>query len=517
MEFEQASFLQEMQEHGHARELGHLENYFTLCQRQDLYSNFSMYCELSNSCTVDELAYALRTICLQNPILVHTVIPRNWPDHASFYASEEFLSKPVASHEYMRLLDSVRVSDLLMNDQEEYQEVVTKILELFTRSGGKYTSEIFDVVSRIRVPYGDPSKPNWRILCLPGKDKNTWSKFLYISNHCSSDGTSAVNLFKDLSARLSKMPEVLDRSGVIFDYSADFHRLGKLPAPIDERLDYKPPLTYLPRFFANSFVRNRLGYYSKGPVVSRITNPDEGNSVYSHFVHFTPGEVQAIKNKIQRQTSSHCTMTPFLQACWLVAMYKFGKVFSGSMREWFIDVVIPMHTSQLLPADEEIRSMYRYGSNIGGTHYNYLISSLNIGNDKQAFWSLVEYYNNVFCGAKAKGDYLYPLGMLMLDAVCQKSNVDKLAVEDLVGFPRQGVVLSNVGYVKQDHSIQDFRVQDLVFSQTLGSLRHSFTLSACTTDTSGMTLVMCGAYGALPTKKDWINLCELFKSEVLTI
>ncbi|SCU80151.1 LAFA_0B07778g1_1 [Lachancea sp. 'fantastica'] len=509
------NLLQEMQERGHARELGHLENYFTACQRQDLYTNFSMFCELSDSFTRKELACAIRAVCLDNPILVHTVLPRNDKNHSlEYYSSDEHLSKPITSHEYMRLLQKVEISDILMNEQPEYASISKEILNLYETQGHKYTSEIFDIGSTIRITYGDPSKPNWRILCFPGTSEDSFSKLLLFSNHCSSDASSAANFFKDLSSHLNNPPVHSAPDGVIFDYTADYNIVSKLPIPIDERVNYKPPLTYLPRLMGTGLVRKYLSYHSNGAVVSRVTKPDAGNRVHSHILNFTPAEVQHMRDKIKAHDSK-CTMTPFLQTCWLVSMYQYGKIFSGSLREWFIDMVVPMHTSQLLPNDPEVKSMYRYGSNIGGSRYNLLISSLNVGDDKNAFWSLVKYYSGVFHNAKENNDYLYPLGALMLDMVRGKTNVDKLVADDLLGLPREGVVLSNIGFVKQNPKVERFRISDLYFAQTLGSLRHSFTLSSCTTSTGGMNLVMCGALGTVEHKQDWIELCNLFKHNAL--
>lgn len=37
----------------------------------------------------------------------------------------------------------------------------------------------------------------------------------------------------------------------------------------------------------------------------------------------------------------------------------------------------------------------------------------------------------------------------MLDSLREKSNMDKVIMDDLLGKPRQGVILSNVGYFQQ--------------------------------------------------------------------
>ena len=52
------SITPELIDRGHARRMGHLENYFALTNRQKLYTNFSMYCEINEACSKDQLVYA---------------------------------------------------------------------------------------------------------------------------------------------------------------------------------------------------------------------------------------------------------------------------------------------------------------------------------------------------------------------------------------------------------------------------------------------------------------------------
>ncbi|KAM3164658.1 Alcohol O-acetyltransferase 2 [Lachancea thermotolerans] len=505
-----------LKERGHARPLGHLENYFSITQRQKLYANFSMYCELSKPCSPKQLTYALRSICLQNPILVHQVLPKHWPNHLEYYASDEFLAQPTLQHEDMRLLDNVLLSDIVMNEQEEYGTVVSEAIEEFSQNGSQYSKKIFDIIADIRIPYGDPLKPNWRLLCFPEGESNLWRKFIYITNHCSSDGRSAANLMRDLSEQLNHVPETLPDSDIIFNYSSDYEGLRKLPDPIENRIDYKPPISYLLQLLSSSYVRDYLGYYSKGPLVTRIDEVGENKTYYSYFLNFSAEQMKTIKQKLKSRLPG-CTMTPFLQACWLTSMYKSGRVFSKSMREWFFDVVVTMNTAQMLPDDPELRSMYKYGSNVGGTRYNYLISSFNVGEDKDAFWSLVDYYQGVFNSAMEKKHYLFPLGALMLDSLREKSNMDKVIMDDLLGKPRQGVILSNVGYFQQKKETDGYYVRDLVFAQSLGSLRHTFVCNSCTTDIGGMNIVACAAQGSVASEHDWADVCELFKEQTLAL
>lgn len=433
-----------------------------------------------------------------------------------YYASEEFVNNPVLEHEKMRLLERVDLSDIVMNEQDEYSETVSKILAEFAQNGGIYTREIFDIIATVRIPYGDPTKPNWRFLCIPEKSGPNWNKFIFISNHCSMDGTSASNLFRDICTQLNDLSMKEDKSNLVFDYALDCDSLKKLPSPIDERIEYRPPLSYFPQFLGSNFVRKHIGYHSNGPLVSRVDALDEGTACYTEFLNLTSQQMKEVKKKLKSK-APQCTMTPFLQACLLVSMYDSGKVFTGSMREWFFDVVIPMNTVQLLPDDGEVQSMYKYGSNIGGSRYNYLISSFNVGHEEEAFWNLVDYYRIVFESAREKNHYLYPLGALMMDAVCQKSNVDKLVVDDLIGKPREGAVFSNLGFISQEIDNKIYYMNDLVFSQTLGSLRHGFTLSSCTIEKAGMNIVACAALGTVENRSDWAEVCELFKKRILSI
>ncbi|CUS21738.1 LAQU0S03e09626g1_1 [Lachancea quebecensis] len=508
--------MDELKRRGHARPLGHLENYFAITQRQKLYASFSMYCELSKPCSSKQLTHALRSVCLDNPILVHQVLPKNWPKHLEYYASNEFLAHPTPQHEDMRLLDNVLLSDILMNEQKEYGTVVAEAIEEFSRNGGRYSKKIFDIIAGISIPYGDPQKPNWRLLCFPEGNGQLWRKFIYVTNHCSSDGRSAANLMRDLSEKLNHIPETLPDSDVVFNYLSDYEGLSKIPDPIENRIDYKPPVSYLLQLLSSSYVRDYLGYYSKGPLVTRIDDVCDDKPYYSHFLNFSPEQMRTIKQKLKSRLP-HCTMTPFLQACWLTSMYNSGKIFSKSIKEWFFDVVVTMNTAQMLPDDPELRSMYKYGSNVGGTRYNYLISSFNVGEDKDAFWSLVDYYQNVFNSAMEKKHYLYPLGALMLDSLCEKSNLDRVITDDLLEKPRQGVVFSNVGYFQQEIESEGHYVKDLVFAQSLGSLRHSFVCNSCTTDIGGMNIVACAARGSVASEQDWAAVCKLFKERVLAL
>lgn len=509
--------LQTLIERGHARRLGHVENYFVLAQRQDLYRVFAYYGEFEEPCSLRQLTQALRSICLQHPVLLCQVKPQERSDLELYYRSEEFLSTPGQDRDYIALANNVRISDVLINNQKEYAEVMRMVMEEYEANGHNFTSKIFEILAPIRISHTDPNKLNWRLLAFPGEIPGEWNKFVFLSNHVLKDGSSGAHFFVDLKDSLNSLPSDLQDTDRIFDYKSDYKFVKKIPVPIDQVLDYKPNLKQIANVISTQLVREKLGYVSPAPTITRYTDAENNtNEYHTCFINFTPKEVDSIRKKIKDCAGPSCTMTPFLQACWLVSLYKSGKVFTKSFKEWFVDIMIPMYTPQLLSDGERTRADYRYGCNVGGTRYNYLISSLNVGNNSKKFWKLVSYYNDVFRDSKVSNSYLYLIGMIMLDPACKEKNLDATVLQTLLGRHRQGTVLSNVGYFSVKGDPQDaFHLKNLLFTQTVGSYTFAFNLNVCSTDVAGMNVGASVSKGTLATRNDWEELCEIFKTTVL--
>lgn len=510
------SITPELIDRGHARRMGHLENYFALNSRQKLYTNFSMYCELNEACSKDQLVYAIKSICLKYPTLIHTVVPKNLPNSEEFYSSQEYLSKPWPVHDFIKVIDHLEIDDILMNNQPEYASLVTQLEDLFVHNGFKYSKEVAEILSPVAIPYCHQGRPNWRLICLPEEDRSTekWRRFIFVSNHCSSDGSSAINFFKELVNELDDEPEKISNSTTVFDYAADHLQLNKLPKPIEERIDFKPPLSYIPRYLINSFISSSFGYRSPGGHTTPIDEIRDSNTHYSYMFNFSTAEMNQIRNTIKKHVHDRCTMTPFLQAAWFVALYRSGKAFTRSIMEWTTDIVVAMNSRQLLPDDEDLLDSYKFGSNIAGTHYNYLISSFNVGEDKAKFWKLVGYYHDVFIKARGNNDFLYTMGMMMLDGFVNNKNIDLTVKTNTLSSDRGGSILSNVGYFSLRNHSTDYKIQDLIFAQSPGALAFTYGINVCSTDVSGMNFVMSMAKNALNDRKDWEDLCELFKETI---
>lgn len=298
----------ELIERGHARRMGHLENYFALLQRQKLYTNFSIYGELNKEVKDVDLTRALRSIIFKNPILAHTIVPKKYPDQEPFYQSEEYLNAPYPEHDFIKVLPKLSLSDILINEQEEFREIVDDILTQFKEANGVITPDIMKAVAYVIIPICDPSRPNWRLFRLSP------TKFFYISNHCTSDAISGVNIFQDICTELSQNDEEPFRDDLqIFNYEEDWESFHKIYIPITDIIEYRPALTSLPKIIASALVKGFLNYRN-WPTELTSTN-DKGIPFDFNIITFTNDEVNSIRETVKKY---NCTFTPFLQASLLV-------------------------------------------------------------------------------------------------------------------------------------------------------------------------------------------------------
>lgn len=515
MEESESQITQELIDRGHARRLDYLESYFAAMHRQKLYRNFNVYGELNKPVTKGLLTVALRSLFFKYPILCQTIIPRQFPDHESYYCSEEYLTQPLGEREYAKVLPKVNLSDILLNLQPEYEDNLKEISEQFIKDEYRYTSDVIELVGAIRFPFYDKDKPNWGLICLPARGEEAmeaWTQLVYVSDHCFSDATSGVNFLQDLAKELSFSPEVVEHKDpfVIIDYEKDYLKISKVAPSLAQYIDYKPNWTALPRFICSSLTREYLIYKASGEKTSTVDKTKM--QTYHNLLKFDPEKMKKIKTEIKAKVHAKCTITPFLQACWLIALYGSGKVLTKRWTEWGFDVAVPKNTRTLLPKDEELRDRYKYGSSVGALHYSYLISSFNIKyNEEQKFWSLVEYYNATYL--KYPEDYLVGIGILMTDFVTKHNNYDKLLCDSFLNKQPGGLLLSNAGYNPQDSS-QPYHLKDLIFSQTPGALTFTFGMNVCSTNSGGMNVDLSVVRTAIKDRDEWGFLCQEFKNVV---
>lgn len=516
---------------GHARRMGHLENYFAMMQRQKMYTNFSIYTELSEPVSWSQIGRSLRKLFLRHPILIHTIVPKRTPEHESFYLSEEYLSKPYPQHDYIRVLDDVKFRDLILNWQPEYRGIVDRLMVQYTQDDYKISGKFSEILSTLVIPIADPERPNWRLMILPSQcdgnerdiTQKSVSKILYISNHCCADALTGINLLQDMCSHINDTENLSDveengeiESWVLVDYAKDSNEMYKIELPITDRLDYRPPLTSLPKIMLSTMVKDRLTYRSSGMRTKRCDELNEPLT-YDYVFNIGKDELNMIRSQIkERATHMGTTITPYLQACWLLALQRTANLFKYNWLEWGTDVTLPSSTRKLLPffsEDSELAESYKYGSNVGGLHYFYWISKLRIADDERdKFWMLVNEYDGYFRDAWAKGDHFSGLGTLMLDVVTQKQNIDKMITDAYLNQSRGGTVLSNAGFFPQLRDHQDgVHLCDLIFSQTPGALKFAFGVNIASTDVNGMNVSLSMVRGTLRSREEWHALCREYR------
>lgn len=492
-------------EKGHMRRLGHLENYFALLQRQELYANFTIGCKLNHTIGYDDLTVALRDIFMKNPILAQTMVPKTSLDYKVYYTSKEYLEKPCPEHDFMTIIEKLHVSDIVINEQEEFKDILDDINKQFKKDGYKITSELTQLISSICIPIYRPDRPNWRLLCL-SKQGNLHKEFdniVFISNHICADALTGINLFQDIVRFVNdnKVNAIhhVDHE-LIYDYSKDKYQFKNLPLPITDRVNYVPTIWSFILLMITMIFNNIFNYKSPAPLTVNI-NKDKPQNCYQETINFTPEEVEKIRIRVKEQ---NCTMTAFLQAVLFVTLKNHGIFDNRKYNEYSFDISIPNNTRKLIP-DELADEQYKYGSNVGGLHYSYLIASFNESN----FWSLARYYSGVLKNA----DYFIGLGSIMMDMVTQNKNIDSMIADSYLNKQRGGIILSNVGVIDTTEKKQDkLKIEDILFMQNLGVLNFSYSVNVCTTTECGMNICMSVVEGALKDRADFIEYCHELKA-----
>ena len=497
-------------ERGHMRRMGHLENYFALVERQELYSNFSVHCTLNHPLDYSYLRDILREIILQNSILAHAMVHRGYPDPKAYYQGSDFLATPYTEYDYIRVIDRLKLGDVVL---DLGTGIGARIFESYKAADYKVTKTVSELIAGICISIYDVDTPNWRLICLPKnieeESSGRFSRMIYISNHCCSDGVSGVNLFRDIVQILNRMsPNGLqgsdtktntkvDRDSTIYDYASDWQSMSKLPLPITDRINYIPSAFKLAVGMIDALVRSVTDYKSPAQPITRITN-EKPQTCFHETLRFTPHEVTRMRRKIREE---NCTVTAFLQTCLFVSLQQHQVFANRKWRELTFDMTIPSDTRKFLP-EELATEQYKYGSNVGGQHYSFMIRKF----DDKNFWDLCRQYMDTL----RNGDQFIGFGLLFHDMVRKNQNVDKIIVDSYLGQRRGGVMLSNLGVYNQvveDGKEMAWQIEDMEFLQNVSGIVFSYSVGVCTTETSGMNIALSVIEGALKDRDDFESWC----------
>lgn len=513
----------QMLEKGHARQLGHLENYFVSCQRQRLYLNFSVSCDLTASAhpcggktpaiTFTSIAEALKYTVFENPLLLTTLVEKY--DDKDFYSKPEFLNTPYKDDfDYMKIVDKLDLKDVLINLQPEYEPFVQAAYELLNGASEKSSNteeKMMELCNRLVIPYNKPDSLHWRLFWI----ENT-NKFYCFTDHISWDGMSMVNFFKDFCAGLNQSQNTSFTSDSlnntqIFNYKADHLDLRPLPLPAEKMVYYKMRALGLPRFICSEIIKAKLVHRNHSAKIHQIEvdqTLDSGclaKNMSDQFI-FRNLSIEKINRILQKCRSLNITITPMLQACWVKALLEMGEYENRYWNEWFTDIVVTSSAREYVDSSSCLSKFdekdYKIGSLMAGSSYPYLIYEIMQKNVLE----LSKSYHQTFIMAKEKGHYIEGLGVFMQPFLYDKQNLDKIQLDRHIfpGSCKSGVMIGNLGYHKFGQTLKDvenkgkpgnskssFVIKDLKFIQGTASFTKSYVINIISTDLSGMNFVFC--------------------------
>lgn len=435
--------LEYMLSKGHARRLSPAENFFALCQRQQLYKNFSLVVKFKSKVNNKGLLYhALRSVILKNPILATTVVDTDYSD----------VSVPRPDHDHIKILDQLKFKDLFIDVPEKVS---------IANDGNK--AHLSQVLNDVALPYGH-GNGFWKLVVV---DDYTLG---YISNHIASDGISARYLFQDLQREFALidttiLPENEEYDNkFLIDYEKDQDLLPELPQPLDLLVPHKPPLWFLPEFFWNTYMVKKHCYK---------TNPTAYQPLHYRSIKITPEELSRVKAMTRKQK---VTMTPYIQTAWLFSQHQ-----NGLLKDWnFTDMFIAVDTRHYIPHAIS-RDLYKYGLHACSFHTYWRTV-------KTYSWAKVRQFSAYAKWAVRSKRALYRVGIINSSKLAKKRNMDKFIREKILNSAKGNTMMSNVGYMSSAHGAFEF--EDVVFSQHMRGTYFEYCLCGVSTDRGGLNFAI---------------------------
>lgn len=457
--------LEEFVSRGHARRGGRVENYFCLLKRRDIYKNFSIVARFNKPVNDRALLFTcLRQLILQYPILAASVVTTDRSD----------LSKPVPDNDYIKVMNTLRLDDVLMDLPASVQKTETmegKLAEL----------------NKIDWKYGNET-PLWKISFI---DPQT---LVYISNHVCSDGMTGKNFIKELSNLFNtvSLPSDLDTNGYLLHYVSDYTKLPQLPPPIEKVVNYSPPLSFFPSYFWNLIT---IKFMCTLGIVSKRED------THSYRIVNIPSKT--LTALLANLKPKGITLSPYINSAWVQA---FQEVLLKDSYLGLTDVSIPCDSRQFIEPGVDT-DIYKFGSNTGGNHFYHRFQ-------KEHNWSSVQYFNGFFQWCKRQQNFLYGLGMITSEVIMKNANFDKIIDEAVIGVDRTGTVISNIGVIRTRED--KYEVEDLLFSKNSGGTQFSFSLGIVSTKHSGMNCVITMCDGAA-TPDQFDQIVKRFKENIIKL
>jgi len=477
----------------HARKMGHMENYFAILQRQDYYKNFTIICKFNIKITeiYHVLFHSLRSIFLQNPILLSTIVTHQ-VDH-------NCIPRP---HDYIKVIDELTMKDLFieLNDEIKQKTVGNEL-------------ELYNALNSIKIPYGE-GNTTWKLAIL---DDYTLA---YLSNHVLSDGIAGKNFFQDLTTTMNEIVlksndsniklNVEPMNSIIFNYSNDFKKIGSLVENNEFLVDHSLRYTQLPEFIYNNLIISKMCHNSP-----QSPNDD----INYHHINISSIQLFKIKESLQLHSLHQhrkITLTPYLQTAWLHAQYKtnlYPKTWTN-----LTNASLAVDTRQYMSLNDKTRAKYGLNTSAFG-HFHYPIRNFN--------WNYVIWFNNYIKSCVVYKKSLLLCGLLMKENVSKKKNLDKTVVEQMKTRTRKNTLFSNIGLVESEagdsnHNHEDhenpgnpgnpgsFKIMDVLFTQNFNGNFYDFSINSVATIENGLNIIITSPKKCIFSQEKFKECCEFF-------
>lgn len=442
------SFIAELEKklkRNHARQMGHMENFFGAYQRQELYKSFAVLAKFNQKINDEKLLFhAIRPILLKYPILATTIVNQDVP-----------ITVGPRPNDYIMVKDQIKFGDLF--------------LELSDEIKNQKDEEFYNSINQIILEYGDGAL-QWKLAII---DDYT---LVLIVNHVVSDGTSAKFFFQDLEEQLNKYqattvdhsPAITPKT-LIFDYEKDLDQLGKFPPPIEVMVDYRPTFSFVASYFANQWVVKHLCPSFK---------PTPNVKMLYRKINISGKQLSQIKQSLRNnEVDKRITITPYIAAALLNAEHKV-KLYGDNYRYTTFNLAVDTRT--YLPPDANMDE-FKYGfCNSAFNKWFYKVQEFS--------WDNIRYFNNYFKQAVADKTPLYLAGLVILNPFTKNKNMDQVVVDFNKNRLRTNVFLSNVGLVESKG--EHYKIIDAVFTQNFRGNFYECSMNVIGTKQGGINIVL---------------------------
>lgn len=458
---------------GHARETGHVENFFAISQRVNLYKSFCVVTKFNKKVSSDKnlLFHAIRPLLLKYPILATTLVEQKIDDSV--------IPRP---HDYIKVLNEIKYKDLFIDVND------TDLQHL-------NDADLYHALNDIVIPYGKGNL-TWQLVVIDDY------RLAYIANHILADAIAGKYFFQDLETQFSKLDPSLINSqnitndSIIFDYEADKEHLGKLVDATDNIIDYTPPYWFFPELVMNQFVISKFG---------SNTPPKCGEPIHYKTIHITAQELAKMKKDLRdNERDKKITLTPYIQAAWLNAQYK-TKIFNSSITNF----ALPVDTRIYFPGDD--KDKYKYGLNTSLTNKFFF-------HVKEFTWGWVDYFNTYIKWCLKTKRSLYQPGLVTLEKIYKNKNFDVAVEKGQRARLRTNTLFSNMGLMESNDEIDQengILIQDCTFSQHFNGIFYDFSINAAATQRNGLNLVISVPESAPFTMDQFQEVVDVFKQNLL--